>query len=334
MKKILILILIAALFCGCVQVQVGPETQTTQPRASSQETEPSAPASVSPGKILHLGMHTDQSRGLWAINTDGTNLKKLVSQYVDAIASPDSSKIIYVYSKSIFEIRPDGSNKREVEEASGAVSNLRFSPDGRYIMYMDGNKVIAESMIDGLEYELTGSKPDQPSTGSSPAYCGKDSIVFISGKNIYRADIETETTETWMSLSNPQALQASPSAVYLSFSDSGSFWIAKNEKNSADRTEVAKSTVTNYEWSPDSKKIVYETTGGRFYIYDVAGKTSKTVEKDSEDRFSWSPDSQGIAFTYKDPVTYEDIWFVKADGTGLQKFTNCPTACEKPFWTG
>jgi Tol biopolymer transport system component len=331
MKKLLIAILVCALFiAGCSE----KITETTGPVQEDQvqegaQTETTA---ISPGKILHNGLHTDQDRGLWIINTDGTGLYKVVNKYVDGKWSPRGDKISYKMSKSIFIMNPDTSQKKEIARTDEALGEYYWTPDSRYIVFEEGSGIRAVDMNTYSETVLTGDSSDQMQKGSSPAYPEKDRIAYIFEDKIYKVNTDGTNTEIWLDLKNPQALKASPDGIYLSFSDDGAFWIAKDEKNTEDMTKVADGVVVNYEWSPDSKKIVFEIAGEKFYIYNLQSKTSVTVQKNSEDRFSWSPDSQWIAFTFKSPDTYEDVWVVKADGTGLQKLIACPTACEKPDW--
>jgi len=332
MKKILFVLFVTLfLVVSCAPPAIQPEEKEPTEVEPEKEAEPTI-VGVSPGQILHNGIHTSQSRDLWVINTDGTGLMQLINKYVPAKWSPNGEKIVYLYSNRLFSMNPDASAKREMRQGDKAITMFDWSSDSKYVLFEEGNGIGVEHMSNGLDLILTGEKVDQQPEGKSPTYSEKDTIAFISENKIYKVDVNGDNTEEWLDLSSPSLLKASPNGLMLAFSDAGSFYIVPNEKATTDRTKVASSEAKNAEWSPDSKKIAYKTGSGKFYIYNVETKVTSTVDKNSQDNFAWSPDSKWLAFTYKSPDTYEDIWFVKADGTGLRKFTNCPTACEKPSW--
>ncbi|MBW2994957.1 hypothetical protein KY312_01255 [Candidatus Woesearchaeota archaeon] len=330
MKKILFALLVTLfLIVSCAPQE--QEEVKTQERDTEDTTkgkvQTTAEAPVTPGRILHLGIHTGQSRDLWVINSDGTGLEKVVNKYVDAKWSPDGELALYKYSVNLLVMNPKTTFKKEIVNAYDKLGMFEWSPDGKYVIFEEGGKIGAVNM-DTYEENMPLA------SGESPAYAAKDTFAFISEKYIYRIGFEEkhDEKEEWLELSNPSLLKTSPSLMYMTFNDAGSFWIAPNEKDTDDLVEIADSNALEYAWSPDSKKIVYRTVNSKFHIYDRESKTTKTVTMHSQDHFAWSPDSKWIAFTNKDPETYEDIWMVRADGSGKFKFTDCPTACEKPSW--
>ncbi|MBW3017313.1 hypothetical protein KY316_02985 [Candidatus Woesearchaeota archaeon] len=329
--------MISLLVLGCttqVVVQSGGEdTEDTSDvadrRTTKEETEgASAIGDVSPGTILHLGIHTDQKRGLWQIDTDGTGLKKVLPDYVDAKWSPDNKQIAYV-STDLWVMNADSSTKVKVADAGVTeIDSFEWRKDGKYIVYENnGIGYVDMAIKDELQIvPVIGTKI------SSPTWAG-NRIAYIDDKYIKKVDAaKGSEPEIWLTLKDPTHLKASPNDDWLAFNNNGAFWIAPDEKGTSDFTQVADTTVSELEWSPDSKKIVF-AAGSSVYIYDVATAKKVTVNAKNEDRFTWSRDSLWIAFTQKSSDAAEDIWFVKADGKGLKKFTNCPTACEMPDWS-
>jgi Tol biopolymer transport system component len=330
LNYILAIVAVCILIAGCttnVTIQSGNQDQKEM--TTKQGEEPAANVEqITPGQILHLGIHTDQTRGLWVMNSDGSNLHKVLSEYVNAKWSPDNKKIAYL-SGSLWLMNADGSTKAEVAKARTApIGEFYWSPNGKYIAY-DEKGVYAVNVAQRQEYPLVVQIGD---TISSPTWADLEAVTYIEGDKVKKISANGSQTEgqEWLDLNNPTALKASPN---LAISDSGAFWVAKDEKYTRNKTQVIGSVVTNYAWSPDSKLIVYEA-GGKIHIYDVeSNEEVASFAGHNEDRFSWSTDSKWILFTQKPAGAAEDIWIVNADGSGLKDFTNCPTACENPDWS-
>jgi dipeptidyl aminopeptidase/acylaminoacyl peptidase len=332
-RLILALVLILVLVAGCVQVNVPQESTTTlQKQTSGTTVKANINEPLSEGRILHLGMRTMQSRVLWMINSDGTGVEQVLNKYVPAKWSPNGEKILYLISNKLFIMDPSSTFKKEIVEGNDPITDFYWSSDSKYVYYQAGKVVGVVHLDNWLIVKLTNDQENQQQEGSSPTYSEKDTIAFVFGKNIYKTDVDATSTEEFMNLASPSNLKASPDGMYLAFNNNGEFYIAPNKRYTQDLTVVSESSAVYYAWSPDANMIAYRTGEGSFYIYNVETKTKKKVEKNSQDNFAWSPDSKWIAFTFKSPDAYENIWVVKADGTGLKQFTDCTTACEKPNW--
>jgi len=331
---ILAILAVSILIAGCatqVTIQSGDNAQDDRRMTTTQGEESTASIEVTPGLILHTGIHTDQNRGLWIINTDGTGLHKVLSDYVDAKWSPDNKLIAYVQT-DMWIMNADGSTKAKVGRADlWPIGEFTWSGDGKYIAYeQKGVAVVNVAQKD--ETQLVTEVGEKI---SGAAWSDLGMVAFIEGKNIKKINADGKQTEPtlWLELKDPKALKASPNMAMLSFSDSGAFWIAKDEKNTDELTQVSGTVVTNYAWSPDSKRIIYES-GGKVHIYDTEAKTEvASFAAHNEDRFTWSKDSQWILFTQKKTGAAENIWIVNAKGAGLKQFTDCPTACDRPDWS-
>lgn len=330
--KYILALFVISILVGCttqVVIQQGEQKEEGQMTTKQSGEGTAEIGAISPGQILHLGIHTDQTRGLWVINTDGSNLHKVLNEYVNAKWSPDNKLIAYV-SADLWIMNADGSTKSKVGRASmGPIGEFYWSSNGKYIVYEHNGVAIADVAKKDETQIITaiGTKI------SSPTWSDDDRVAFISGKEIKKVNIDGTSEVTWLSLNSPSALKASPDKTKLAFSDNSAFWIAADERDTSDMTKVTDSTVSTFEWSPDSQLIVYEASG-KMHIYDVVEKEEvASFAGHNEDRFTWSRDSKWIAFTQKKSGAAEDIWVVNANGAGLKEFTNCPTACENPDWS-
>ncbi len=71
---------------------------------------------------------------MWSIPVLGGAPKRIGSGMVtDARWMPDGRSVIYMYLHSVFTTGPDGANPKLLWEAPGDASEARFSPDGRHI---------------------------------------------------------------------------------------------------------------------------------------------------------------------------------------------------------
>ncbi len=70
----------------------------------------------------------------------------------------------------------------------------------------------------------------------------------------------------------------------------------------------------NPVWSPDSKSICFIDQAGRIFVTDVAGGTTKELDKDpwmNYPQVSWSSDSKWLAYTKADDASRQNgVWIV------------------------
>lgn len=120
-----------------------------------------------------------------------------------------------------------------------------------------------------------------------------------------------------------------------------------------DGTDVANLTQTegldveNVSTSPDGKRIAFNVASptvlddAGLYVIDMGATTLRDVLQGRHDDFiavgapTWSPDGRRIAFeAYNYPGFSNELYVIDADGTDLQKLTNCNcVSTSYPTWS-
>ncbi len=85
----------------------------------------------------------------------------------------------------------------------------------------------------------------------------------------------------------------------------------------------------NPDWSPDSKRITFESTrDGKFSIYTVgrdgSGLRRLTVDTVNNEQPRWSPDGRRIVFI-SDRDGHDELYLMNADGSDQTRLTSSPT---------
>jgi len=82
------------------------------------------------------------SQGIWTMNTDGTEPKRL-SIGSSPSYSPDGSKVVFVsgqYGRSLSIMDSDGTNEHQIHQSGSKKSHPTFSPDGKHVVFLDQPK--------------------------------------------------------------------------------------------------------------------------------------------------------------------------------------------------
>jgi Tol biopolymer transport system component len=108
------------------------------------------------------------------------------------------------------------------------------------------------------------------------------------------------------------------------------------DQDGKNETLLTTDEVEKYEWSPDSKKIVFDSHHYRdkdagLFVIDQDGKNKTLLTKENVISYDWSPDSTKIAFdVYLDHTT--TIYVVNSDGSNLIALTNDRISAS-PAWS-
>src|SRR5438132_3592900 len=103
-------------------------------------------------------------------------------------------------------------------------------------------------------------------------------------------------------------------------------------------TNTAAATNVRPTWSPDGKRIAYQSDrDGSFHIYvmDVDGGNTKQISSgaDIDDRHpAWSPDGQAIAVDSGD-ATHREIWIIDVGSQRRTQVTKTGAIASFPSWS-
>ena len=193
---------------------------------------------------------------IYIINSDGTNLRKVVefSRYPDF--SPDGKKIVYFNAyniqDSIWVINLDGTEKKKVFiDYSYRISvNYRWTPDSKYLLLNNGSNTITKVNIDDptdIEYiydPVAHWDPEYSPDGKYVTFVssmdGGNPDLFVArsnGSDLYRIVFDT----------NPRLLNATPDYFYKKSRPTPPLWPTPEPtpEPTATQTPVVTSTATS-----------------------------------------------------------------------------------------
>lgn len=271
---------------------------------------------------------------LFVINSDGSDHK----QITDSPASESSavwikggSKIAYLSAESgtpqVWEMSPDGSNKKQLSHVDNGIEGFLFSPDEKKVVLIATVKVVDSTadkysdlplatgiVINDLMYKHW----DEWKTEAPHPFIGD----FDGGSITNLSDImDGEPFESpvrpfggteqfsWSTNSDKLAYTSrKKTGKEYAFSTNTDIYVYDlNSKNTVNITEGMMGYDTNPQYSPDGKMISwlsmerdgYEADQNRLFVMDLSSGEKRFVSKDFEsnvDDYVWSADAQKIYF--------------------------------------
>jgi dipeptidyl aminopeptidase/acylaminoacyl peptidase len=275
------------------------------------------------------------NRDLFVINTDGADNKQITktakSEY-NATWSMDGSKIMFMSAESgsmqLWQMGPDGNNRKQVSDIEGGISGYKFSPDMKKIVFAKEVKV---------DKDIRDLHPDLDKANarviSDHMYRHWDSWVD-SYSHLFIADFDGEKLSALYDIMEGEPYDSpvkpfggmeeicwSPDGKELAYTSRKKKGIEYTFSTNSDiyiYNLEAKTTVNISEgmmgydkvpvYSPDGKKIAwesmerdgYEADKVRLIVYDIESKTKKDFSIGFDQNahgLTWSPDAAKIYFT-------------------------------------
>lgn len=271
---------------------------------------------------------------LYSMPAAGGTAKKL-NEREDALSGPrwrpDGKKIGYLSSKSgemqLWEMNPDGSDKKQVTKVKGGVSNLVYSPAGTHILFTQDVKL--DKTVKDLYPDLdktTGRIYDALNHRHWDSWHDGtyNHVVYLNYKD---GAAEGEPVDIMKNEKYDAPVKPFGGEEQLAWSKDGKqiFYTSKKEEGTqyaistnsdiysydiaSGKTENLSADNKGYDvdplLSPDGSKLAwmsmktpgYESDKNRIIVYDLKTKTKTDVTANDDitvDQITWSPDGKNI----------------------------------------
>ena len=328
-----------------------------------------APAFSPDGK--RIAFHSSRKgSGIFLIDSNGQNLRKVADMGHNPTWSPDGREIAFVDDRifdyegrnhdhsHLFAVNVESGARRLITNSDAVQPN--WSPHGHRVAFWGLHK---GAQRDIWTVAAPGGEPiavtDDEAVDWNPVW-SRDGrhLYFLSDRggsmNLWRVAVN-ETTGNVTGPFEPATLP-SVNSQHFSFSADGRALIYVEMNRRENTWQMAFDPVTlsvtgqptqitrgarrysNPEISSDEKSLVFVSQGEAqedVFIIDRDGSHTRQLTNDrAQDRNPrWSPDSRQIAFTSNRNGKYE-IWKVNEDGTGLEQLTDVPGVdVFSPVWS-
>jgi len=376
MKKLTLLILNLALVIFFATGQTGQQLIIDKPdyQPESDRLTPEglwamgrlSDAQVSPdGKTIIYGVtyySIEQNKGnrdLYAINADGSNLRRLTKtsggEY-NAIWRPDGKKIGFLSAESgsmqIWEMNPDGSDRKQISNVEDGVTGFKYAPNQKMVVYT--KEIMIENkfadLYEGLP-KASGRLMNDLMYRHWDSWKDSKSHVFVAeydGEKIWN-DKDIMEGEPYDAPLKPfggmEQIDWSPDGnivAYTSKKKTGKeYTISTNSEIYFYNLDNGKTTnitegMMGYDvapvFSPDGKYVAwesmerdgYESDKNRLYIMEIATGDKTYATKDFDQNvgsLTWTPDSKSIYFTSDVQGTFQ-IYQYTLKGNKIEQITN------------
>jgi len=252
--------------------------------------------SVSPdGKTVLYGVtYTDisqnrRNRELFTVAIDGSAKQQITvspKSENNAKWSNDGKKIYFLYESQIWEMNPDGKERKKISEIEEGIEGFKLSPDGKKVLFISTVKSV---------------------TTSADRY---SDLPKSSGRII--DDLMYKHWDEWV--------EAIPHPFIADFDGSSLIDIIDIMEGEPFESPLRPyGGIEQFDWSPDSKTIAYTSrkktgkeytlsTNSDIYLYNIDTKQTKNITEDNKGYDTnpcFSPDGQFIAWQSMERDGYE-----------------------------
>jgi TolB protein len=243
-----------------------------------------------------------------------------------------------VNDDDLYLMNPDGSNIRRLTNINADLDYTSISPDGKRVAFYNASA----GEVDVIDVD--GTHLAGVASGTDPCWSPTSSrIVFSQGGAIKTMNPDGSGVAA-LADSRGRFPSWSPVGGRIAYVDSVSRIVIVNEDGS-NRTVLPDSirSAVRADWSPDGSKLVFALTplyGPNPYraivIINADGSGYREVPNTRTTNLplfqpSWSPDGGSLAFA-RYVSGSDDIYVIKADGTGLTNISNAGGVDSGPDW--
>jgi TolB protein len=233
-----------------------------------------------------------------------------------------NGEILFSRGSDLYLMRPDGTHQRRITRTPGFEASAKWSPDGERILYdKDPQTLCPKPQLYVMQADGTHLRRITHDRGcySSPAWSPDGSRIVVE-----RCSGRCLQSSLWTLNVNGSGLRRLTDGVL----DESPAW-------SPDRTTIA------FVRSPDAIWLM-DTDGRnqRQLTTPLPGDDEKEPEADNGP--DWSPDGAWIAFSRThephmgstgSTAYRQDIYLIRADGTGLRRLTRFSDSNISPAWS-
>lgn len=215
------------------------------------------------------GPNKDEETGLWIINENGTENKRLAN-YGGLVAwSPDDSRVFYFDENfSLCSIKVDGTDRFQLstEYFSRNEDGFSFSPDGKSLIFSTVNaNGVTIFLADSIGKNVKALQEFPGYVIFKPSWSPKgDKIAFTQDDDLYT--INPDGSEKSLIASTITDYEWHPSGDFISFVSSGSVFVASPDGST--KIKLAEDGRFLEGWSPDGSRLLVSQYGftGLFII--------------------------------------------------------------------
>jgi Tol biopolymer transport system component len=265
-------------------------------------------------------------------------------------------QIVYA-ADQIYVMRADGSRQRAITNIPGGYGEPVWSPDGKRIAFVserEGPRFAFQLYVMNADGSGQTRITNEPVAARSPAWSpdgtriafsserdGKEDIYLVNpdGSNLVNIDndFRQDRNPTW-----------SPDGTRIAFDrNSSNVWVMNADGSGQTQLTQSPGFTSSIEpaWSRKGDKIAFSSSQQRptdqvreIFVMNPDGTnatrlaTNTTGILPGDFSLAWSPDGSRIAFTTT-RNRQQEIYSIKADGTGLINLTNTAGRYEQdPAW--